>query len=71
MCKPCPHGNPPICNPIEAEIRCMVCGRCEAEELLRLSTEAATSEPLHACRNHWVGEPGREICSICGEGRPL
>jgi len=33
VCHVCKHTGERICDPTEAEIRCMICGRCEAERL--------------------------------------
>lgn len=33
-CFVCKHSGQHVCNAEEAEIKCMVCGRCEAEKQL-------------------------------------
>jgi len=33
-CFICKHDGTRICDPVEAETRCLLCGRCEAERLL-------------------------------------
>jgi len=40
MCFQCKRTGERICNPVEAEIKCMICNRCEVERLLKESREA-------------------------------
>lgn len=44
-CFRCKYDGTRICDPVEAELRCTVCGRCEAERLAGLAVLAAEVAP--------------------------